>query len=347
VRSVEKLIRIFATIILVALIATSATLFINLVNFVKTDTEILTSHQQVKAGSPVIIEVPKFNRFDRIYLVLNATIPINNVTVQPKNALVPLPIDVEGSEVDATYPIMMTRHLFFVANISGQAILVMYTQPKTPYVIKDIEGKTYFTVFSYIENGKEYMGISIEAVKFRENGFTQTILVIPFNEIIQPDFQVQGILKILGGKIAYVNLIIMTDIGWYAINIASHTMQPNSTISFNVNAGSRELFNRTGEYLGQRGVYLALGIGLYERQFATNEIPQVTLAIGNVTITNGGKNMTILSKVLYEYDLYYRLYIFRKFQPIHEHFLLVSSLVLEVTAFNYIAIKLWKTRMRR
>jgi len=344
---VKKSVDILGAIILVALIATSVTLFINLVNFVKTDREVLIFHQRVKAGSSVTIEVPRFNRFDRVYLILDATTPIYNITVQPRDALIPLPMDVEGSEADATYPIMMTRHFFFVANTSEQAILVLHTQPKTPYAIKDIEGKTYFTVFSHIENGKEYIGINIEVVKFKENGFTQTILVIPFNEIIQPDFQVQGDVKVLQGKIAYVNFIIMTDIGWYAVNIVPPTIQPNSTISFNVNAGSRELFSRTGEYLGQKGLYLALGIGLYEGHFAMNETPQATLAIGNITIINGGKNTTIPSKILYEYDLHYRLYVFRKFQPTHEHLLLISSLILEIIVFNYIAIKLWKTKMRR
>ena len=346
-RSVEKLIRIFATIILVALVATSAILLLNLVNFVKTDTEILVSHQQVKVGSPVTIEVPRFNRLDRIYLVLNATIPVHNITVQPEDALIHLPMDVEGSAIDIAYPIMITRHFFFVANTSGRATLVMHLQPKTPYAIKDFEGRAYSTVFSYIESGREYMGINIKVVKFRENGYAQTILVVPFNEIIQPDFQVQGELKVLEGRIAYVNLIIMTDTDLYAVNIAPLTTQPNLTINFNVNACSRELFNRTGEYLGKRGVYLALGIGLYEGQFSADETPQATLAIGNVTIVNSGKNITVSPKVLYEYDLYYRLYIFRKFQPTYEHFLLVSSLVLEVLAFNYIAIKLWKNKIRR
>ena len=337
---------LFAAVILLAIVATSAILAIELLNFMRTDTEVIATYQRVDAGAPLTIEVPRLNKFDRVYLILNATTPIYNITVQPRGVLIPLLLDVEGFEVDTAYPIMMTKHYFFVANTSGQARLVIYPQPKTPYTIKDLEGKTSFTVFSYIENEEEYMGISIKVLKFRENGFAQAILVIPFDEFIQPDFQVQGVVKVFEGKVAYVNLIIMTDIDWYAINVISDITQP-TTISFNINAGSPELFGRTGEYLGQRGIYLALGVGLYEGHFTANESPQATIAIGNVTIINCGKNMTIPSKVLYEYDLYYRLYIFRKFQPTHEHILLISSLALEVVVFSYIAIKLWKTRVRR
>jgi len=344
---VEKTIDvIFAAVVLLVIVATSAILAIELLNFMRTDTEVIATYQRVNAVAPLTIELPRLNKFDRVYLILNATTPIYNITVQPRGVLLPLPLDVEGFEIDAVHPIMLTKHYFFVANTSGQAKLVIYPQPKTPYAIKDFEGKTSFTVFSYVENEEEYMGISIKVLKFRENRFAQVILVIPFDELIQPDFQVQGVVKVLEGKVAYVNLIIVTDIDWYAINVISDATQP-TTISFNVNAGSPELFDRTGKYLGQRGVYLALGVGLYEGHFTANESPQATIAIGNITIINGGKIMTVPSKVLYEYDLYYRLYIFRKFQPTHEHVVLVSSLILEVVVFNYIVIKLWKTRVRR
>ena len=337
---------LFAAVVLLVIVATSAILAIKLLNFMRTDTEVVATYQRVNAVAPLTIEVPRLNKFDRVYLILNATTPIYNMTVQPIGVLLPLPLDVEGAEIDVAYPIMLTKRYFFVANTSGQARLVIYPQPKTPYAIKDLEGKTSFTVFSYVENEEEYTGISIKVLKFRENRFAQVILVIPFDELIQPDFQVQGVIKVLEGKVAYVNLIIMTDVSWYAVNVASDVTQP-TTVSFNVNAGSRELFGKTGEYLGQKGMYLALGVGLYEGHFTANEPPQATIAIGNITIINGGKIMTVLSKVLYEYDLYYHLYIFRKFQPTHEHVVLVSSLVLEVVVFNYIVIKLWKARMRK
>jgi len=337
---------LLAAVILLAIVATSATLAIELLNFMRTDTEVVATYQRVSAGTPLTIEVPGLNKFDRVYLILNATTPIYNMTAQPRGVLIPLPLDVEGSEVDVAYPIMLTKRYLFVANASGQARLVIYPQPKTPYAIKDLEGKTSFTVFSYVENEEEYVGISIKVLRFRENRFAQVVLVIPFDELIQPDFQVRGVIKVLEGRVAYVNLIIMTDTVWYAINVVPEVTQP-TTISFNVNAGSPELFGRTGKYLGQRGMYLALGVGLYEGHFAASESPQATIAIGNLTVINCGKNTTVPSKVLYEYDLYYRLYVFRKFQPTHEHFLLVSSLVLEVVAFNYIAIKLWRTRVRK
>lgn len=331
---------------LIAIITITATILcLNLVNFVKTDTKAIVSQTHVKVTSPITIEVSGFNKYDRIYLILNADTPIYNIIVSPRSALIPLSLDVEGIETDARCPILLTRH-FFVANASGSAKITLYMQPKVPYAIKDLEGKTRFKVFSYDEGDEKCMGINLEAVEFAQNGFTQTLLIFPLNEVIQPDFQVEGKLKLLQGKIAYVNLIVMTDVTWYAFNVASFALRPNSSISFTVNAGSKELFNRVGELLGRKGLFIALGIGLHNKQFNVNEIPQASLAIGDVTITNNGKKITIKSQPLYDYDLPYRLYVFHKFQPTHEHLLLVSALISEVLAFSYVTVELWRRERR-
>jgi len=339
-----KLLEALAASLIVLILITATVLCLNLVNFVKTDTKVIVSQAHAKAHSPVVIEVPSFNKYDRVYLILDASMPIYDVAVIPEGSLIPLPLDVEGIETDVRYPILLTKHFFFVANASGTARLVLYMQPKAPYAIKDLEGRTRFEVFSYDEDGEEYVGIDLEVVEFAQNGFTQTLLILPLNEVIQPDFQVRGKLKLLQGKIAYVNFMIMTDVTWYAFNIAPSTLRPNSNVNFNVNAGSRELLGRTGEFLGKKGLFVAIGIGLCNRQFGVGEVPRATLAIGDITITNGGKKMVMKSQLLHEYELPYRLYIFRKFQPTGEHFLLVSALISEVLAFSYAAIELWRRR---
>ena len=336
-----KLLEALAASLIVLILITATVLCLNLVNFVKTDTKVIVSQAHAKAHSPVVIEVPSFNKYDRVYLILDASMPIYDVAVIPEGSLIPLPLDVEGIETDVRYPILLTKHFFFVANASGTAQLVLYMQPKAPYAIKDLEGRTRFEVFSYDEDEK-YVGIDLEAVEFAQNGFTQTLLVFPLNEVIQPDFQVEGKLKLLRGKVAYVNVIIMTDVTWYAFNVASSALQPNSNVNFNINAGSRKLFDRDGEFLGQRGLFLALGIGLYRGQFNESEAPRASLAVGEIKVTNGGKSMVVKSQLLHEYEMPYRLYVFHKFQPTGEHLLLVSALLSEVLAFSYATIELWR-----
>lgn len=330
-----------------AILITAAILCLNLINFVKTDTKVIDAPTHVRVCSPITIEVPSFNKYDRIYLILNASAPIRNVTIKPEGALIPLPLDVEGVEADVTYPLLLSRRFFFIANATGPAQLILRMQPKIPYAVKDLEGKTVFEVFSYGEDDREYVGIDVKAVEFAQNGFTQTLLVHPLNEVIQPDFQAEGELKLLEGKVAYVNFIIMTDTAWYAFNIAPHTLKPSSSVRFNINAGTRELFNRTGAFLGQRGLFIALGIGLHDKQFSINETARAVVAIGDVTVMNGGKKITIKSQTSYEYDLPYRLYVFHKFQPTLEHLLLVSALASEVLACSYAVIRLWRGRGRR
>jgi hypothetical protein len=215
-------------------------------------------------------------------------------------------------------------------------------QPKIPYAVKDLEGKTVFEVFGYGEDNREYVGIEVKGVEFAQSGFTQTLLVYPINEVIQPDFQAEGWLKLLEGKVAYVNFIIMTDTAWYVYNIAPPTLKPNSSVRFNINAGTGEIFNRAGAFLGQKGLFIALSIGLHGKQFSINETAHAVVAIGDVTVMNGGEKITIKSQTSYEYDLPYRLYVFHKFQPTLEHLLLVSALASEVLACSYVVVRLWR-----
>jgi hypothetical protein len=181
-------------------------------------------------------------------------------------------------------------------------------QPEIPYAVKDFEGKTVSEVFGYSEDDREYIGINVKAVEFSQNGFTQTLLIYPLNEVIQPDFQVEGELKLLEGKIAYVNFILMTDNDWYAFNVAPFTLKSNSSIKFDINAGTRELLNRTGAFLGQRVLFIALSIGLHNEQFSTNETANARVAIGDVMVTNHEKKIAIKSQAYYE-SYRYHIYV--------------------------------------
>jgi len=338
-----RILKTLSVTLFIIILFTASILCLNLINFIKTDTKIIVSHTHTRVGLPTVIEVPNFNKYDRVYLILNANTPITNIVIKPKDALVPLPLDVEGTEADIAYPILMSKNFFFVANTTSSAQLILYMQPEIPYAVKDFEGKTISEVFGYIENDKEYMGIDVKAVEFSQNGFTQTLLIYPLNEIIQPDFQVEGELKLLEGKIAYVNFILMTDNDLYGFNVAPFTLKSNTSIKFDINAGTRELFNRTGAFLGQRVLFIALSVGLHNKQFSTNETAHARVAIGDIMITNHGKKITIKSHAYYEYDLPYRLYIFHKFQPTLEHVLLVLALTLEVFACSYVVVKLWRS----
>jgi hypothetical protein len=337
------LLKALSAALFAAILFTVVILGINLINFVKNDTEVIVSNTCVRVGQPTTIKVPNFNKYDRIYLILSATTPIYNLTLRPKGILTPLPLDVEGVEADFFYPILSTKNFFFVANAGGSAELVLYMQPKTPYAVKEFEGKTIYEVFRHNEDGKEYLGVSLRPVTFSQSGFTQTLLAYPLNVVFQPDFQVEGELRLLEGKIAYVNLIVATDSALYAFNIMQSALKNSSSIKFNVNAGTRELLGRTGAFLGQRGLFIGLSIGLHDQQFSSNETTYAVLGIGNITIMNGGEKITIQPQTFYEYDLNYRLYIFHKFQPTLEHVLLISALASQVLASSYVSIKLWRS----
>jgi hypothetical protein len=337
------MLKVLSAAFFVAVLVTAAILGINLINFVKNDTEVIVSNTSVRVGQPTTIKVPHFNKYDRVYLILSATTPIYNITVRPEEILIPLPLDVEGVEADLAYPILPTKNFFFVANANGFGELLLYMQPKIPYAVKEFEGKTVYEVFRYVDDGKEYVGVSVRPVMFSQNGFTQTLLAYPLNVVFQPDFQVEGEFRLLEGKISYVNLIVATDNALYAFNVAPSTLKNGTGIKFNVNAGTRELLGRTGAFLGQRGLFIGLSIGLHDIQFSANETAHAVLTIGDVTIMNGGKKITIKPQTSYEYDLNYRLYIFHKFQPTLEHVLLISALASQVLASSYVSIKLWRS----
>lgn len=340
------LLKALSVALFAAILFTVIILGINLISYVKNDTEVIVSHTSVRVGQPTIIKVPHFNKYDRIYLMLSATTPVYNITVRPTEILTPLSFDVEGVEADLFYPILLTKSFFFVANAGGSAELVLFMQPKVPYAIKEFEGKTVYKVFRHNEDDKEYLGVYVRAVAFSQSGFTQTVLVYPLNVVFQPDFQVEGELRLLEGKIAYVNLVVATENALYAFNVAPFTLKNGTRIKFNVNAATKELFGRTGAFLGQKGLFIGLSIGLHEKQFEFNEIPYAVLGIGNITILNMGEKLIIEPQTFYEYDMNYRLYIFHKFQPTLEHGLLVSALVSQVLAFSYVSIKLWRNSKR-
>jgi hypothetical protein len=108
-----RMLKTLSVTLFIIILITASILCLNLINFIKTDTKSIVSHTHTRIGSPTIIEVPNFNKYDRVYLILNANTPITNITIKPKETLVPLPLDVEGTEADTAYPILMSKNFFF------------------------------------------------------------------------------------------------------------------------------------------------------------------------------------------------------------------------------------------
>lgn len=313
----------------------------NVISFLVQDTISISSSVDVKVGHQVRIETPKLEKYDRVYLIFNANMPVSRINIEPGGVLIQLPLDIEGSPHDITYPTILNRGFFFIANSSGSALIVLEMQPKIPYAVKVCEGSIDSTIFNY---EKKYIGVRMKAINFTEAGYAQLLLIRPYNVIIEPDFYVEGVIKVLSGRISYVNLILMAEEGWYAFRLAS-SAGPNSTINFIVNAGSRELFGR--DVLGLRVLFMAFGIGLYKEDYNSTELSEAVVALGKLRAVSGGKEVVIEPIALDEYKLEYRLFIFRKFKPTMLHVVLVAALVFDCCTLLYLVIRAGRKYWRR
>lgn len=323
---------ISTTILLI--IVTTGILLLNLYEFVKTDTILITPAVKAKAGEPVDLEI-KFNKYDRVYLILDANTTISEIHIQPKNTLISLPLDVEGVEYDIAYPIILQRGFFYVANSSGSARITLTLQPQIPYAIKTAEGEVNTSILAH-----ENLTLRLEVKKFATNNYSQLLLVQPYDKKAEADFQVGGTIKLVEGKIAYVNLILMTkESAWYAFRVAPGTLKEGETIGFNINARSTELFGRNGEFLGKEILFIVFGIGFYRGQWSAGEMPSATIILGDLFISNNGESCLIKAQALKEYELKPRIYIFRKFTPTHVHTLLVFALASEIAALTHLALR--------
>jgi hypothetical protein len=330
----EKLIAV--TILL--LVINGSALFWNLYEFIKTDTVFLAPLVRVEAGKPLDLEIPSLNKYDRVYMLLPANTTVADINIQPRNILHNLPLDVEGLENDVAYPIMLQRGFFYIANSSGTARITLTLQPQSPYALKTVEGKVSHRILC--NDAGEYLSLMLTVEEFNTaNNYSQLMLIHPYGETIEPDFQVKGSFKLVEGKVAYVNLILMSDEALYAFRIVRETSKEGETIDFNVNAGSMELSGRNGEFLGEKILFIGLGIGFYRGQWSACENPSATISVGDLLILNNGESYLIKARVLDEYDLKPRIYIFRKFTPTHVHILLVAALASEITALTYLALK--------
>lgn len=330
------------TIILV-LITTTA-LGWNLYSYARSDTIAIKSAKEANTNSPVVIDVPSFHRYDRIYLTMNADIPVASVEVQPRGSLIQLPLDVEGSKIDLTYRGLSQEGFFYVANSSGDARLLLFVWPRVRYVARILEGNVYYAFSSYSDREGKYIDLKMTAQGFTGAGFAQLGLLNLFGQVAKPDLQIGGNIKLLNGRIAYVNLILGTDTELRAFRVATPPVEPDITLDFHVDAATKELFNRTGlEYFfGNKIAFIGLGIGLNQKDWTPGEVPQAEIAIGNITIVNGAKTSIIEGTTLNEYELEYTIYIFQKFQPEYTQVILVAALISEVSAFAFLAIRTWR-----
>jgi len=324
------------TVTILLTVINVSVLFWNLYEFIKTDTALLTPLVRVKAGKPIELEIPNLNKYDRVYMLLPANIIVADIIIQP-NILHPLPLDVEGFEHDATYPIMLQRGFFYIANSSGTARIKLTLSSQAPYAIKTIEGKVRYVLHN---DSDEFLSLTVMIEEFNPtNNYSQLMLIQSYEKTIEPDFQVKGTFKLVEGKVAYVNLVLISDEAWYAFRVAPDTLKEGETINFNINAGSMELFGRNGEFLGKKILFIFLGIGFYREQWGADEKPSATISVGDLSVLNGGEIYLVKAKVFDEYDLKPRIYIFRKFTPTHVHVLLITALASEITALTYLALR--------
>jgi hypothetical protein len=262
------------------------------------------SSLNVNAGSDESILIPSVNKSDRIYLILNSSSRINT-KVEPTTALTQLPFDIEGIPYEFEDWILEQQRLCFIANESSSSMLQLsFTDPKTPYVAKIFEGNADYTLYKYIDESKEnFIGVYVQALTNQTSRFQQVILIYPYNRIAEQNFQINGSLKLISGKIAYVNLIIMTqDRNWLPYNLVPQynviESRPRRTINFTVNLHNQTAFGHPfSEDFNKQIQYITINIGLDSSRWLSTDVSHAEVGIGNVSIYNGAEVTAIEPEV--------------------------------------------------
>jgi hypothetical protein len=332
---------------ILALILTSITVAAlgwNLYSFARSDTIEVRSAKEASISSPVIIEIPSFHKYDRIYLTMNADIPVAAIEVQPRESLIQLPKDVEGIGTDLTYRGLSQEGFFYVANSTGNARFLLTVWPRIPYAVRNLEGNLSYELLDYSDREGKYFDLKMTAQEFTAAGFAQLALVHLFDRVAEPDLQIAGEIRLLGGRIAYANLILGTDTELRAFRVATPPLVNGSSLDFHVDASTKELMGRTGLefFFGQKILFIGFGIGLDKKDWTAGQVPQAEIAVGDITIVNGGKISTIEATPLNEYKLDYTLFVFQKFQPEYMQLMLAAALISEVAALTFLAIRIWR-----
>jgi len=306
--------------ILCLIIILSIFISYTLLEFIKSDTMVISSQFNVTAGGIAIFELPEVNENDRVYFVFNTS---SRIKVEQNSMLIQLPYDIESRPFEFEDWIICQQRLCFIVNSSSNsAIRFKFLDPENPYYIKFPGEKLNYTLFNLNRTYDNYLGIHIETITTRTYMAPALWLIYPYHKNAEPNFQVNGSLRLMKGDISYIHFILVTgDKNFFAYNLISNkNKKMGETINFYVNAHNKTINGQTfSERFEKQLSYLMLAIGLNATKL-NNETISAEVAIGTIQIKNGNSITKIIPKVSDAYQVSYSLYIFHKFHatPIYE-----------------------------
>ncbi|MEM1831898.1 MAG: hypothetical protein QXJ97_10260 [Desulfurococcaceae archaeon] len=321
--------------ILVMIAIVSLHTFMELWYFISSSTIEISPVISVSTGEIVSIELPKIKKYDRIYLVFDGRVNVDEINVTPVNAK-QLPLKVETFEHDV-FPTLISekRYMFIAHEDFEKTYLQIRLQPLTPFVIKSIEGLQRFRILS---NCSLYMMcVELSPLRFNPNNYTQIVFIYPYRQTIEPDFKVSGVVELVRGRVDYVNIIVITEKDWYAYKIVDPFTPPGTMVSYDIDAYSIDLSGRRGEFLGENLVAIAIGVGISSLLYEKYSSP--TVGIGELRIQNGNFTLRVEPVIRNSFTFNPKIYILRKFQPSSSYIASIISLTILFVSLALLTIR--------
>jgi SAM-dependent methyltransferase len=324
-----KKLNIAFCLILLLIIALSCFIAYALLNFVNADTVASSYTFNVNETASANITLPPFNESDRIYIVFNTS---SRIELNANPILKQLPYDIEGLPFEFEDWLLLQQRYCFIANqtSSNTTLQINFLDPNFPYTVKVFQGEINYTLFSYMETYRtKYAGIHVQASKNQNSRFQQVILIYPYHKVAEQNFQVNGSIRLLNGKINRVTFLIITkDRNWLSYIIApKESIVMSKTVNFNINLYNQTIYGHTlSEDFAKQIAYIAITIELDSEQWKYEKEAYATIGIGEIKIQNGDETTIIEPKVSEEYAVNCELYVFHKFHPTPIYIISILSL---------------------
>lgn len=302
---------------------------------------------EINADSNSTIDLPRIiHPSERVYLIFDANFPLS-LSVDPSDSLTSLPLEIEGRD-DLAYTTILQRRFFYIANYTSSPTFRLKAGSYIRhYALQLLGTPANYSTFKIAEDELSYIGIRLEAklnsAKIKE--YSRLFLITPYGGVAEPDFEATGVFRVLGGKIAYINFVLMTPTTRYSYPLASPIPAANGFETFKVDLLDIELYtNRPGVFLGKKILYVAFEIGMETKKWSLNETAHAEIALGNLIIENAGMPpFHIPADAREEFQTTYQLYIFSKFTPSWDHFLMILALTFEIGAAAYLLLRKWRS----
>ncbi len=297
-------------ILLVVVALSSAPVVAGLLEFSHRSPVIRDGSWVARRGEPYTVDLGAIKLADRVYIVLNSS----TIQVDPSNQMKSLPFDVEGRSFDYSIPSLDATRMSYIALADSQdaKLVLNATSEATPYIQRSVG-----VIRSRVTQGPS--GIEFQANATRGDNanlrFPIVLLILPFNDFVQQDFQVTGTLGLVSGRVGSVNLGVVdesqrTTFGYILL---PYTAQQGASTQFTVNTTTPESYGKTASVKGDYVSYLYFAI-ILDMEVPGNPVT-ARVSVGTMTVQNRGHS-TFLPAVLQDsFRVHYSIYVFPKFIP--------------------------------